>query len=210
LRDIVLKYDLFLIADEVYRDFCYDGLIHTSALSLNGLENNTIVIDSVSKRYSMCGARVGAVISKNTDLINTALKFAQARLSPPSLGQIVGFAALQTPKSYFDELINEFKGRRDLLVEGLNSIEGVVCPKPTGAFYCMPELPVDDSEKFAAWMLSDFHIDNKTVMVAPGKGFYSIGSEVNNQVRIAYVLNKASLNNSVQILKRALYVYLNR
>ena len=210
LKDIVIKHDLFLIADEVYRDFCYDGAKHVSVLSFPELDNNAIVIDSVSKKYSMCGARVGAIVSKNVDLIQTALKFAQARLSPPSLGQIVGHAALETPQLYFDNLIKEFKSRRDLLVDGLNSIDGVICPNPKGAFYCMPQLPVDDSESFSQWLLSDFSINNQTVMMAPGKGFYSKESDVNNQVRIAYVLNKEKLDNAINILAKSLDIYLNK
>ena len=156
LKEIVLKHDLFLIADEVYREFAYDGKKHISILEMEDLDQNTIVIDSVSKRYSMCGARVGCMVSKNQELISTALKFAQARLSPPTFGQIASEAALNTPESYFKEVIEEYVERRDVLIEGLNKIEGVICPKPTGAFYCIAQLPVDNADKFAQWLLEDF------------------------------------------------------
>ena len=173
LKKIVLKHDLFLIADEVYREFTYDGKKHTSVLEINELNQNTILIDSVSKRYSMCGARVGCMVTKNKEVLETALKFAQARLSPPSLGQVAGEAALNTPKSYFTEVINEYVNRRNLLIEGLNKIDGITCPKPSGAFYCIAQLPIDDADKFAKWLLEEFSWNNKTVMVAPAQGFYS-------------------------------------
>ena len=210
LRDIVKKHDLFLFADEVYREFCYDGNKHLSILNLDGLEDNAVVIDSTSKRYSMCGIRVGCIVSKNKEVISTALKFAQARLSPPTFGQVAGEAALSTPKSYFDDVINEYVSRRDLLVDGLNKIEGVICPKPKGAFYAIAELPVDNAEKFAQWLLEEFDFNNETLMVAPAAGFYSTKGEGYNQVRIAYVLNQESLQNAINCLEEALKLYPGR
>ena len=210
LRDIVIKYDLFLFADEVYREFAYDGHKHLSVLSIEGLDNNAIVIDSTSKRYSMCGIRVGCIVSKNPEVIQTALKFAQARLSPPTFGQIAGEAALLTPKSYFEDVINEYVSRRDLLIEGLNKIEGVICPKPKGAFYAIAQLPVDNADKFAQWLLEDFDFNGETLMVAPAEGFYSTKGEGFNQVRIAYVLNQESLKKAIKCLDEALKVYPGR
>ena len=207
LRDIVIKHDLFLIADEVYREFVYDGNKHYSILNINGLEQNAVVIDSTSKRYSMCGIRVGCIVSKNKEMMATALKFAQARLSPPTFGQIAGEAALKTPQSYFDEVSTEYVSRRDLLVEGLNKIDGVICPKPKGAFYVIAQLPVDDTDKFAQWLLEDFDLNGETIMVAPAAGFYSSPNIGINQVRIAYVLNKKSLQNAINCLEEALKVY---
>ena len=207
LRDIVIKHDLFLIADEVYREFAYDGHIHYSVLNIEGLDQHAIVIDSTSKRYSMCGIRVGCIVSKNKELMSTAMKFAQARLSPPTFGQIAGEAALKTDPSYFKEVSTEYISRRDVLVEGLNKIEGVLCPKPTGAFYAIAQLPVDDADKFAQWMLEDFELNGETIMVAPAAGFYSTPNTGTNQVRIAYVLNKESLQKSIDILAAALKVY---
>lgn len=210
LRDLVKKYDLFLFADEVYREFAYDGNSHISVLNLDGLEDNAVVIDSTSKRYSMCGIRVGCIVSKNKDVINTALKFAQARLSPPTFGQVAGEAALSTPKSYFDDVISEYVSRRDLLVDGLNQIPGVLCPKPKGAFYAIAELPVDNAEKFAQWLLEEFDYNNETLMVAPAAGFYSTDGEGYNQVRIAYVLNLDSLKKAIKCLEEALKLYPGR
>jgi len=207
LRDVVKKYNLFLFADEVYREFCYDGNSHCSVLSLDGLEKHAVVIDSTSKRYSMCGIRVGCIVSKNPEVINTALKFAQARLSPPTFGQVAGEAALSTPKSYFKDVINEYVARRDLLIDGLNKIDGVICPKPKGAFYAIAQLPVDNAEKFAQWLLEDFDYQNETLMVAPAAGFYSTEREGNNQVRIAYVLNQDSLKRAIKCLEEALIQY---
>ena len=210
LRDLVIKYDLFLIADEVYREFSYDGMKHYSVLNIEGLEQNAIVIDSTSKRYSMCGIRVGCIVSRNKEVISAALKFAQARLSPPTFGQIAGEAALDTPKSYFDEVISEYVSRRDLLIEGLNNIEGVFCPKPKGAFYAIAQLPVDNADKFAQWLLECFDLDGETLMVAPAAGFYATPNTGINQVRIAYVLNKESLKSAINILAEALKVYPGR
>ena len=207
LRDVVVKHDLFLISDEVYREFVYDGNDHHSVLSIEGLDQNAIVIDSTSKRYSMCGIRVGCVVSKNKTVISTALKFAQARLSPPTFGQIAGEAALKTESSYFEKVSAEYVSRRDVLIEGLNAIEGVICPKPKGAFYAIAQLPVDDADKFAQWLLEDFDLDGETIMVAPASGFYSTPNIGINQVRIAYVLNKESLQTSIKILEAALKVY---
>lgn len=210
LRDLVKKYDLYLFADEVYREFCYDGAEPHSVMNLEGIDNNIVLIDSVSKRYSMCGARIGALISRNKELIATALKFAQARLSPPSFGQIASEAALNTPQSYFDDVIEEYVERRNILVDGLNAIPGVFCPKPKGAFYCMVSLPVKDSEDFCKWILSDFDYEGETVMMAPAGGFYANRSLGKNEVRMAYVLNKKALARSVKILEEALKVYPGR
>ena len=210
LRDIVIKHDLFLFADEVYREFCYDGNAHHSVLNIEGLEEHTVVIDSTSKRYSMCGIRVGCMISKNKNLMATALKFAQARLSPPTFGQVAGEAALSTPQSYFDVVSTEYVQRRDLLIEGLNNIEGVICPKPKGAFYCIAQLPVDNADKFAQWLLEEFDYEGKTLMVAPAAGFYSTPNTGTNQVRIAYVLNQEALTQAIVCLEKALEVYPRR
>ncbi len=210
LRDIVIKHDLFFFADEVYREFCYDGNTHHSILNIEGLEQNAVVIDSTSKRYSMCGIRVGCMISKNKDLMATALKFAQARLSPPTFGQVAGEAALSTPQSYFEEVSKEYVQRRDLLIEGLNKIEGVICPKPKGAFYCIAQLPVDNADKFAQWLLEEFDHEGKTLMVAPAAGFYSTPNTGTNQVRIAYVLNQEALAQAIICLEKALEVYTGR
>ena len=210
LRDIVIKQDLFLFADEVYREFCYDGNTHHSILNIEGLEEHTVVIDSTSKRYSMCGIRVGCMISKNKELMATALKFAQARLSPPTFGQVAGEAALSTPQSYFDEVSTEYVQRRDLLIERLNKIEGVICPKPKGAFYCIAQLPVDNADKFAQWLLEEFDHEGKTLMVAPAAGFYSTANTGTNQVRIAYVLKQEALTQAIVCLEKALEVYPGR
>ncbi len=207
LKRIVLKHDLFLIADEVYREFTYDGLQHTSILSLDGLDQNAIVIDSVSKRYSMCGARIGCIVSKNNEFISTAIKFAQARLSPPTYALIASEAALETPQSYFDDVKAEYVERRNTLISELQKVDGVKVAKPKGAFYCVVEFPVKDSDDFAQWILEKFNHNNETVMVAPASGFYSTEGEGKNQVRIAYVLNKADLIRSVEILKEALKQY---
>ncbi len=210
LRDIVIKHDLFLIADEVYREFAYDGNEHYSVLNIAGLEQNAIVIDSTSKRYSMCGIRIGCMVSKNKEVIATAMKFAQARLSPPTFGQIAGEAALKTTPAYFDEVSAEYVSRRDVLIEGLNKIEGVICPKPKGAFYAIAELPIDNADKFAQWLLEDFDLNGETIMVAPAAGFYATPNTGVKQVRIAYVLNKESLNKAIDILAAALQVYPGR
>jgi len=210
LGDIARKHDLFLLADEVYREFCYDGAIPFSALQLEGLDNNVVVIDSVSKRYSMCGARVGALISRNKELMAAALKFGQARLSPPTYGQLASEAALQTPQQYFDDVVTEYTKRRDILVDGLNSIDGVTCPKPKGAFYCIAALPIDDADVFCQWLLESFSHDNQTVMMAPATGFYATPGAGKNEVRLAYVLNEDALKKSVECLRVALEQYPGR
>jgi aspartate aminotransferase len=210
LRDIVKKHDLILFADEVYREFCYDGAIPFSVMNLEGIENNVIMIDSVSKRYSMCGARIGAMISKNKEIMNAALKFGQARLSPPTVDQIAAEAALNTPQSYFDDVVSEYVKRRDIMVDGLNAIPGVFCPKPSGAFYCVAKFPVDDAEKFCQWLLEDFSFEGQTVMMAPANGFYSTKGAGQQEARIAYVLNQDALRNAVKCLEEALKVYPGR
>lgn len=210
LRDIVIKHDLFLFSDEVYREFCYDGLEHFSVMNLKGLEQNAILIDSISKRYSACGVRIGCLISRNQDVIETALKFGQARLSPPSYGQIFGAAAVSAPREYFQSVYNEYIQRRNYLIGALNQMEGVVCPMPKGAFYCIARLPVDDAEKFSQWLLSDFEYKNQTVMLAPAAGFYSTPGLGRNEVRLAYVLNVEDLKNAMECLKKALQIYPGR
>lgn len=210
LRDIVKKHDLFLMADEVYREFAYDGAVPHSVMNLDGIEDHAIMIDSVSKRYSMCGARIGAVITRNRLVMAAALKFAQARLSPPTFGQMASMYALETPQSYFDGVVEEYVERRDILIDGLNKIPGVVCPKPKGAFYCIAQLPIDNSDVFCQWMLEHFHHNNETVMMAPATGFYSRPEPGKQQVRLAYVLNKESLRNALVVLEEALKVYPGR
>ncbi len=210
LKDLVKKHDLFLLSDEVYREFCYDGKKYVSVMHLQGIENNVILLDSISKRYSACGARIGALISKNKDVMAAALKFAQARLSPPTFGQIGGEAALQTPQSYFDGVIKEYVARRDFVIDTLNRIDGVFCPKPSGAFYCIARLPVDDADKFCQWLLESFEHNKQTVMFAPASGFYSTPGEGKDEVRIAYVLNTSDLKSAMQCLAEALKVYPGR
>ena len=210
LRDMVLKHDLFLFSDEVYREFCYDGHHHHSVMKLEGIDNNTVLIDSVSKRYSECGVRIGALISKNQELMATALKFGQARLSPPSLGQVVGEASLNTPKDYFVGVYNEYIERRNIVISELNKIEGVFAPLPKGAFYSVIRLPIDDSDKFCQWLLEDFNYNGRTVMLAPATGFYATPGLGKNEVRIAYVLKKEDLINAVKCLDEALKVYPGR
>lgn len=207
LREIVLKHDLFLFADEVYREFCYDGATHMSAMTLEGLDQNVVLVDSVSKRYSMCGARVGAFITRNAELYAAVLKFAQARLSPPTFGQIASEAALATPDSYFTEVIGEYVERRNILVDGLNAIPGVTCPKPKGAFYCVAELPIDDADRFCQWLLESFSHDGHTVMMAPCSGFYADPATGKRQVRLAYVLERPLLARAVDCLRAALAQY---
>jgi len=207
LKHLVLKHDLFLIADEVYREFTYDNNTHHSVMSEAGLEQHAIMIDSVSKRYSMCGARIGCIVSKNKSFMDTAIKFAQARLSPPTYALLASEAALDTPQIYFDEVIDEYVERRDTLITELKKIEGVKVANPKGAFYCVAELPVTDTDHFARWILEEFHHNNETVMVAPTSGFYSSEGEGKNQVRMAYVLNKEDLVRCVEILKVALASY---
>lgn len=207
LRDIVIKYDLFLIADEVYREFTYDGHLHHSILSIEGLEQHAIVVDSFSKRYSMCGARIGCLVSKNKEFMAAAMKFAQARLSPPTYAQIASEAVLATPQSYFDEINDEYVARRNALVDGLNGIDGVFCPKPKGAFYAVASFPVESAEHFCQWLLSDFSHNNKTVMMAPAAGFYAKPELGATQARLAYVLNTTALKDCVELLRQALIEY---
>ena len=207
LAEIVKKHDLFLIADEVYREFVYDNIQHYSVLNNFGLEENAIIIDSVSKRYSMCGARIGCLVSKNTEVIKTALKFAQSRLSPPTFAQIASEAALETPQSYFDDVIHEYVDRRNTLIEELQKINGIKVAKPNGAFYCVVELPIKNADHFAQWLLEHFDVNGETVMVAPAAGFYSSPGVGLNQIRIAYVLKKESLIKAVNVIKEALKVY---
>ncbi|MCX7954480.1 MAG: pyridoxal phosphate-dependent aminotransferase [Bacteroidales bacterium] len=207
LAYLVKKYDLFLFADEVYREFCYDGKKHFSILNLNGLEDNAIMLDSVSKRYSMCGARVGAIVTRNVDVLNATLKFAQARLCPPAFGQIAAEAAIDTPDSYFKMVYEEYVERRNLMVNMLNSIPGVYCPMPSGAFYTVASFPIDNSDKFCEWLLTDFEYNGQTVMMAPASGFYSNPEHGKNECRLAYVLKKEDIKNAIETLSVALKQY---
>ncbi|MFO7922641.1 MAG: pyridoxal phosphate-dependent aminotransferase [Bacteroidales bacterium] len=207
LGELIIKHDLYLFSDEVYREFCYDGNTHFSAMHIRGAEQNVILIDSISKRYSACGVRIGVLVTKNTEVISTALKFAQARLSPPALGQIVGEAAIDTPDEYFEQVHQEYIERRNLMVEMLNRIDGVFCPLPKGAFYTTVRLPVDDTDMFSQWLLSDFHYNNETVMLAPASGFYSSPGLGKDEVRIAYVLNSGELKKAIICLEKALKTY---
>jgi len=210
VRDIVKRHDLYLFSDEAYRDFCYDGAEHFSAMNLEGIGQNVILLDSVSKRYSECGVRIGALVTKNKQVISTTLKFAQARLSPPGLGQIAGEASVDTPPQYFKDVNREYTLRRNFMVDALNSMPGVYCPRPKGAFYTVVRLPVDDTDKFAKWLLDEFEYKNRTVMVAPASGFYSTPGSGLNEVRIAYVLKIDDLKNAMEVLAEALKVYPGR
>lgn len=210
LRELCLKYDLYLFSDEAYREFCYDGREFISPMHLEGLENNVVIFDTVSKRYSACGARIGCIITKNKELYQTALKFAQARLSPSLEGQIAGEAAVDTPDSYFEAVSKEYTARRDTLVKGLNAIEGVYSPNPGGAFYVVAKLPIDNADKFCQWILEDFSYNNETVMMAPATGFYSTEGAGVNEVRLAYVLNQDDLKNALICLEKALKEYPGR
>lgn len=210
LRSMVIKHDLFLFADEVYREFCYDGTRHFSVMNLEGLDEHVVLFDSVSKRYSACGIRIGALISRNKQVMSTALKFAQARLSPPSLGQFAAEAAANTPDSYFDEVITEYVARRNVVVASMNSMIGVICPNPKGAFYVTARLPIDDCDKFCQWLLESFSYEGQTVMLAPASGFYSTPGAGSNEVRISYVLNVEDLKNAMKCIEEALKVYPGR
>ncbi len=210
LRDLVKKYDLYLIADEVYREFTYDGKTHYSAMYLEGIDDHVILIDSVSKRYSACGVRIGWMISRNKEVMATALKFAQARLSPPTFGQVAAEAAVDTPDEYFDAVIKEYIARRNTVVEGINRIEGAFCPNPSGAFYVVARLPIDDSDRFCRWLLEDFAYEDQTVMLAPASGFYSTPGKGKDEVRISYVLKVEDLKSSIKVLEEALKVYPGR
>lgn len=210
LRQIILKHDIFLISDEVYREFCYEKAKHYSALNLKGAEDNVILIDSASKRFSACGIRIGRMITRNKEVLNAAMKYAQARLSPPTFGQVAGEAALDTPLSYFEEIVEEYQERRDVCIKGINNIEGAYCPTPKGAFYLVAHLPIDDSERFCKWMLTDYNYNGKTVMMAPASGFYSSAGRGMQEVRISYCLKKNDLEEAMMILKEALKVYPGR
>lgn len=207
LKEICLKHDLFLFSDEAYREFCYDGKQHISALSLEGLEDHAILMDTISKRYSACGGRIGAFVTKNQQVLDAAMKFAQARLSPPSFAQILGEAAVDLPADYFNEVHAEYNKRRDLLVARLQAMQGVKCPMPGGAFYAIAQLPVDDSEKFCQWLLEEFAHNGATVMMAPAAGFYATPGKGRNEVRLAYVLNTDDINNAMDCLEAALKAY---
>lgn len=207
LRDLVVKHDLYLFADEVYREFCYDGEEHFSVLNLDGISDNVVLFDSVSKRYSECGVRIGAMVSRNKKVIESALKYGQARLSPPLFGQIAGEASLKVGKEYFEEVYNEYIERRNFVIEELNKIDGIFAPKPKGAFYTILRIPVEDAEEFCIWLLKDFQYNGETVMLAPAGGFYSSPGKGKNEVRIAYVLKKEDLAKAVKILEEALKVY---
>ncbi len=210
LREIVLRHDLFLLADEVYSDFCYNGARHHSVLALEGLDEHVIMMDSISKRFSMCGARIGALASRNPAVIDAALRMGQARLCAPYVGQVAAEAALRAPKSYFTTVHDEYEARRNFMVGALNRMEGVRCPMPRGAFYAIAELPVDDADRFAQWLLEDFELERRTVMVAPASGFYSDPAAGRRQVRLAYVLNIDELRGAMEVLERALKVYPGR
>ncbi|REJ82516.1 MAG: pyridoxal phosphate-dependent aminotransferase [Bacteroidetes bacterium] len=207
LRKLVLKHDLWLFSDEVYREFCYDNKEYHSVMHLEGIEQNVVMLDSISKRYSACGARIGAIISRNKDLMAVALKFAQARLSPPTFGQVAGEAGIDTPDEYFVNVKEEYVRRRNFVVESLNKMDGVFCPKPSGAFYCIARLPIDNSDKFCQWLLESFSHENETVMLAPATGFYSKPELGLDEVRIAYVLNMDSLSKAMQCIELALLQY---
>lgn len=210
LADMALHYNLYLISDEVYREFCYDGTKQVSALSLKGIDEHVVVIDSVSKRYSMCGVRLGNIVSRNKEVMAAAMKLAQARLSPPYLAQIAASAAMDAPQKYYDDVVAEYTARRDCLVEGLNKIPGVYSPKPQGAFYTMARFPVDDCHKFAEWLLTDFSYKGATVQLAPAAGFYATKGRGKQEARIAYVLCKEDLLAACEILEEALKVYPGR
>lgn len=210
LREIALKHDLYLFADEVYREFCYDGKEHFSVMNLEGLDNNVVLFDSVSKRYSACGVRIGAMISKNKELMATAMKFAQARLSPPSLGQVAAEAAIETPDSYFENVMKEYIARRNIVVESINKMKGAYCPNPSGAFYVVAKLPIDNSDIFCQWLLEDFNYESQTVMFAPASGFYATPGKGNDEIRISYVLKVDDLKMAMKCLEEALKVYPGR
>lgn len=210
LRDIVLKHDLFLFSDEVYREFCYDGAVHASVMYLKGVDQNIVLLDSVSKRYSACGIRIGALISKNKEVMQTALKFAQARLSPPTFGQVAAEAAIDVPESYFQGVLKEYTSRRNVVVDSINRMPGAFCPVPRGAFYAVARLPIDDSDKFCQWLLEKFNYEGKTVMLAPATGFYATKGRGLDEVRICYVLKVEDLRMAMKCLEEALKVYPGR
>jgi aspartate aminotransferase len=210
LRDIVKKHDLFLFSDEVYREFCYDGKKHFSVMNLEGIDQNVVLLDSISKRYSACGVRIGVMISKNKDVIATAMKFAQARLSPPTFGQIAGEEAVDTPESYLTQVLAEYVKRRNIVVESINKMDGCFCPNPGGAFYAVARLPIDDSDKFCQWLLESFDFEGQTVMLAPATGFYSTPGRGKDEVRISYVLNLDDLKNAMKCLEEGVKAYPGR
>jgi aspartate aminotransferase len=210
LRDIVKKHNLYLFSDEVYREFCYDGHEHFSVMNLDGIDQNVVLLDSISKRYSACGVRIGVMISKNQEIIATAMKFAQARLSPPTFGQIAGEEAVNTPESYLVKVLEEYVKRRDLVVKSINMMDGCFCPNPGGAFYAVARLPIDDSDKFCQWLLEDFNFEGQTVMLAPATGFYSTPGRGKDEVRISYVLNLTDLKNAMKCMEEGLKVYQGR
>jgi aspartate aminotransferase len=210
LRDIVKKHDLYLFSDEVYREFCYDGHEHYSVMNLEGIDQNVVLLDSISKRYSACGVRIGVMISKNKKVMDTAMKFAQARLSPPTFGQIAGEEAVNTPQSYLDSVLAEYVKRRNIVVDSINKMDNCFCPNPGGAFYAVARLPIDDSDKFCQWLLEDFNFEGQTVMLAPATGFYSTPGRGKNEVRISYVLNLTDLKNAMKCLEEGLKVYPGR
>ena len=209
LKEIVIRHNLFLFADEAYREFCYEGK-HTSAMHLKGAEQHVVLMDTISKRYSACGGRIGAFVTKNTEVLDAAMKFAQARLSPPYYAQLLGEAAVDLPDNYFDETKAEYKLRRDTIVKRLNAIPGVFCPNPGGAFYAMASLPIDDCDRFCQWLLESFSYESATVMLAPATGFYSTAGSGTNEVRLAYVLNVDAINKAMDCLEKALEVYPGR
>lgn len=207
LRDIVKKHDLFLFSDEVYREFCYDGNRHFSVMNLEGVDQNVVLLDSISKRYSACGVRIGVMISRNKSVMSTAMKFAQARLSPPTFGQIAGEAAVDTPASYLEAVLQEYVRRRNIVVESINKMKGCFCPNPGGAFYAVARLPIDDSDKFCQWLLEHFDHEGQTVMLAPATGFYSTPGRGKDEVRISYVLKTDDLKNAMMCLEEGLKKY---
>jgi aspartate aminotransferase len=206
LKELIIKYNLFLFADEAYREFCYEGT-HTSAMHLTGVDDHVVLMDTISKRYSACGGRIGAFVTKNKELLDATMKFAQARLSPPSFAQILGEAAVDLPADYFNGTRSEYKLRRDTIVKRLNAIPGVFCPNPGGAFYAMAKLPIDDSDKFCQWLLESFNYNDKTVMLAPATGFYSTQGLGKQEVRLAYVINVDAINAAMDCLEKALEEY---
>lgn len=210
LRDIVKKHDLYLFSDEVYREFCYDGNQHHSVMNLEGIDQNVVLLDSISKRYSACGVRIGVMISRNKQIIDTAMKFAQARLSPPTFGQIAGEEAVDTPPAYLVKVLEEYVKRRDIVVESINKMDGCFCPNPGGAFYAVARLPIDDSDRFCQWLLEDFNFEGQTVMLAPATGFYSTPGRGKDEVRISYVLNLSDLKNAMKCMEEGLKVYPGR
>jgi len=210
LRELIIKHDLYLFSDEVYREFCYEGAEHFSVMNMDGLDNNVVLLDSVSKRYSACGARIGVFITRNKEVYNVAMKFAQARLSPPTFGQVLSEAAIDAPQEYFDNVMAEYIARRNIVVEAINKMPGCFCPNPKGAFYAVARLPIDDSDKFCQWLLEDFEYNNQTVMLAPATGFYSTRGLGKNEVRISYVLKVEDLKAAMVCLAEALKVYPGR